>query len=198
MKNNKKVLQLFSIVALFLAVVGISIGFAALSTAMQITGTVHVTPATWKIEFNSATFSDMGTFATDGDATPTVTATTVSGYDIVLTRPGDSGKWTVEVENKGDINAKVSAVNIATPSIVGTAGASKDADEALVTSNVTYDIKWSTGSAVALGDTLAAGEKKYIEIIATYNSEATGMPEKPVTISGKNFNVTFEQDNTKA
>ncbi len=192
MKNGKKMVQLFSIVALFLAVIGISIGFAALSTAMEISGTVRVIPANWSVKFNSAVFSNNDTHATDNDVTPTLTSTNISGYEIVLTRPGDKGTYTVEVENDGNIDAKVSAVTIGTPVYTGT-GANAAADQTLVQNNVTYTIKWQGGTNIALGDTLDAGDTAYIEITAEYNASATAMPENPVTITGQKLNVTFEQ-----
>ena len=192
MKNGKKMVQLFSIVALFLAVIGISIGFAALSTAMEISGTVRVIPANWSVKFNSAEFSDNDTYATNNNVTPTLTTTTISGYEIVLTRPGDKGTYTVEVENDGDIDAKVSAVTIGTPVYTGT-GANAAADETLVQNNVTYTITWQGGGTIGVGDPLDHGDKAYIVITAEYNANATSMPTNPVTITGQTLNVTFEQ-----
>ena len=85
MKANKKVLQIVSMVVLFLAVVGISIGFAMMSTQLSITGTVKVVPATWDIKFlQNYSFSDNDTDAEETD-TPTITDTTITGYEVTLT-----------------------------------------------------------------------------------------------------------------
>ena len=195
MKDNKKMLQLFSIVALFLAVVGVSIGFAALSTSLQISGTAKVVPATWKVEFLTPTFSNNSTDAAEAaGVTPTVNATTFSGYQIVLTKPGDKGTYTVPVKNNGSIPAKVKTVTLGSSLTYTGTGDTKTADEAAVTGKIIYDVKWSTGDPItAETDTLAVGETKNIIIEVTYDSSATTLPTNPVTIGGRDLTIVFEQ-----
>ena len=194
MKDNKKMLQLFSIVALFLAVVGVSIGFAALSTSLQISGTAKVVPATWKVEFLTPTFSNNSTDAKEADGvTPTVNATTFSGYQIVLTKPGDKGTYTVPVKNNGSIPAKITSVSLGSTLTYTGTGDTKTADEAAVTGKIIYDVTWDDGTAIATNDTLAVGETKNIIVEVTYDSTATTLPTNPVVIGGRDLTVVFEQ-----
>jgi len=190
MKDSKKVFQTLSVVALLLAVVGISVGFAALSTTLEITGTAKVVPANWDIKFDSNyTFSDNDTDASEG-TTPTISNTEFKNYQIVLTKPGDKGTYTLTVKNDGDIDAKVGTVNLgSTLSFSGTSSA----DETLVQSNVTYTLTWSDGSAIAVGDVLNHGNTKDIVVEVTYSAEATELPENPVTVSGRDLVLTFVQ-----
>ena len=51
MKDNKKVLYGLVALALVLSVVGISIGFAAMSTDLTINGSAEVVPSSWDIKF---------------------------------------------------------------------------------------------------------------------------------------------------
>ena len=190
MKDNKKMFQIFSVVALLLAVVGISIGFAALSTRLEITGNAKVVPANWNVHFDSNyTFSANSTAASEG-TTPTINNTEFKNYQIVLTKPGDKGTYTLTVKNDGDIDAKVGTVSLG--STLTFAGSSA-ADEALVQSNVTYTLTWSDGTAIAVGDELAHGTSKDIVVEVEYSAEATALPESAVTVSGRDLVLTFVQ-----
>ena len=189
MKNNKKVLQLVAIVALFLAVVGISVGFAAMSTSLEIVGSAKVVPANWNIEFISNTFSNNGTAAYAG-TTPTMTSTTFSGYEIVVTKPGDKGTYTVKVKNSGSIAAKVSTVTLGDTLTV--TGSTTD-DEDLVRANLTYTITWSNGDAIAVGDELAPGAERDIVITVEYSAAATALPSAQTTVTGRDLTVLFVQ-----
>ena len=188
MKDNKKFLQIFSIVALMLAVIGISVGFAAMSTQLQITGTAKVVPAKWEVKFTGQTFSNNSTSASEGK-TPSLTDTLFSNYEIVLTKPGDKGTYTVNVKNNGDIDAKISTVSLGTASYSG----ANAADEALVESNVTYNVTWSNGDPISVNDELAHGADRDIIVEVEYDSEATALPSAPVTISGRDLTVLFVQ-----
>lgn len=191
MKTNKKVLQIVSIIALFLAVVGISVGFALMSTSLEIIGTAKVTPAEWKILFTNATYSDNNTDAYEGK-TPSLQDTSFSNYEVVLTKPGDHGTYTITVENQGDIDAKISEV------VLGetlTYSAQSQADEDIVRANVSYSITWSDGTAIQTGDTLAAGASKNIIVDVLYDSDADEIPQNEVGISGRTLTILYVQDN---
>ena len=210
MKTNQKEFQMVTIVALFIAVVFISVGFALMSTALNVQGTVKVVPANWDVKFVPSTyaFSNNSTAAEDTvnpTSTPTAATfndTTFSGYEITLTKPGDKGTITFDVENDGDLDAQVSSVTTGTPVYTGEATdpTQKAADEALVEANVTYTITWSDGTAMANGNTLAkktgsTATTRTIKIEAEYDPDATAMPSAPVVISGKNLAITFTQAN---
>ena len=214
MKTNQQVFQMVTVVALFIAVVFISVGFALMSTALNVQGTVKVVPATWDVHFvpSSYEFSANSTDADDTvnpSSTPTAATfndTTFSGYEITLTKPGDKGTITFDVENLGDIDAKVSSVNIGPSAFAGEATDpdKKAADEVLVRDNVTYTITWADGTDITTNDVLtkvtapgvaSATGKKTIKIEALYNPNATTMPSAPVVISGKDLSITFTQAN---
>lgn len=191
MKANKKVLQIVSMVVLFLAVVGISIGFAMMSTQLSITGTVKVVPATWDIKFlQDYSFSDNDTDA-DETGTPTITDTTITGYEVTLTKPGDKGTYLFTVKNNGTINAKVSTVTLgSTLTVVG----SSQSDEDIVRANLIYNVTWSDGSTIAAGDELAAGAQRDVRIDVEYSSAATQLPQDEVTVTGRDLTILFVQD----
>lgn len=191
MKDNKKMLQILSLALLFVAVVCISVGFAALSTSLTVTGAAKVIPATWKIKFTANSFNNYSTSATSGSTTPTMTDTTFSGYEIVLSKPGDKGSYTVTVENQGSIDAALTTVNLGDTL---TYAGSSAADEQIVRDNVTYTLTWADGTAIAVGDTLAHGTSKDLIITAEYSSTATQIPEDSVTITGRDLTMIYSQN----
>ena len=191
MKANKKVLQIVSMVVLFLAVVGISIGFAMMSTQLSITGTVKVVPATWDIKFlQDYSFSDNDTDA-DETGTPAITDTTITGYEVTLTKPGDKGTYLFTVKNNGTINAKVSTVTLGSTLTVD---GSSQSDEDIVRANLIYNVTWSNGDPIQTDDALAAGAQRDVKIEVEYSSSATQLPQDEVTVTGRDLTILFVQD----
>ena len=188
MKTNKKVLQIVSVIALFLAVVGISVGFAMMSTTLEIAGTAKVIPATWDIKFTNYSFSDNDTDASQG-TTPTMTDTTFTGYQVVLTKPADKGTYLVTVTNNGSIDAKVSTVTLGNNLTMTGA----DADKTILNGKINYNVTWEDGSAIAADDELLHGQSKNIKIEVEYSSLADELPSGEVTIGGRDLTVVFVQ-----
>ncbi|MBE6161368.1 MAG: hypothetical protein E7158_04030 [Firmicutes bacterium] len=204
MKESKKFLQVFSVLALVVAVLGISVGFAAMSTQLNVTGQVKVDPAKWDIKFTKYEFDDYGTDATattkaaegTNPAKPIMNDTTFSDYEIVLTKPGDKGSYTVTVTNDGTLDAQLSSVSLGnslTYTGEATDPAVKASDEAIVENNVTYTITWADGSEIASGSELAHGQSKDLIITAEYPSATTELPTAPVVITGRNLTLTYTQ-----
>ena len=203
MKSNVKLLKVISIVSLVVAILGISVAFAAMSQVLNISGQVKVLSGEWNLTFTNAVFSDNGTNATEtvdtsdpSNPKPNLTGTTFSNYEIVLTQPGDKGTYTITVGNLGSIDAEVAGIiwNTGTLNYVGTATdpVKKAADEALVAANLTYRVTWLDGTPISLGDEIDAGNSKKIIVTAEYSSLATEMPSAPVIITGKDLTLTFE------
>ena len=136
-QKNKK----FIVIAIALLLV-ISIGYAALSTQLQINGTANVAATTWNVYFTNIV-------TTTGSVTPTTapttsgTSTTTLTYAVVLEEPGDFYEFTVDVKNGGTINAKIADNGISNTTLT-------QAEDALVNYTVTY----SNGTAIAAGDKL--------------------------------------------
>ena len=205
MKENKKFLQTFAVLALIVAVLGISVGFAAMSQTLNVTGQAKVQPANWDVEFTNAVFSDNGTNATaTTDSTsnpqkPTLNATTFSNYEIVLKQPGDKGTYTLTVSNLGDIDAELTSVTLGNNlTIEGSAqdAAVKAKDEQIVQNNIVYTVKWANGDEIVTGSDLLAGSTgntRDLVITVEYNENATELPSAPVTITGKDLTLVYTQ-----
>ena len=193
MKDNKKVLYGLVALALVLSVVGISIGFAAMSTDLTINGSAEVVPASWDIKFK-----DLSSPTITGDAevttAPTITSDThIGNYAVKLTKPGDSVTYTFKVANDGTIDAKLTDFIKATPTFTGT-GATASADATIVQNNFEYTVTYSDDTAITKNtDELDAESYKTVKLVVGYKADATELPTNTVTISGLDVTFTYGQ-----
>ena len=193
MKDNKKVLYGLVALALVLSVVGISIGFAAMSTDLTINGSAEVVPASWDIKFK-----DLSSPTITGDAVvttaPTITSDThIGNYAVKLTKPGDSVTYTFKVANDGTIDAKLTDFIKATPTFTGT-GATASADATIVQNNFVYTVTYSDDTAITKNtDELDAESYKTVKLVVGYKADATELPTNTVTISGLDVTFTYGQ-----
>lgn len=140
--NDKK--KNILIVALFIAIVAMSVGYAALAQVLNINGTANI-DATWKVEITDIKVkSQVG--ATDR-INPTYTSKSAT-FDVNLAYPGASSIYEVTVKNNGTINAKLSeitgveAANLADPTVVQYTVVKNDTDDLLnVGETATFDVK---------------------------------------------------------
>lgn len=193
MKDNKKVLYGLVALALVLSVVGISIGFAAMSTDLTINGSAEVVPASWDIKFKDLSSP---TIAGDAEVTtaPTITSDThIGNYAVKLTKPGDSVTYTFKVANDGTIDAKLTDFIKATPTFTGT-GATASADATIVQNNFVYTVTYSDDTAITKDtDELDAESYKTVKLVVGYKADATELPTNTVTISGLDVTFTYGQ-----
>lgn len=191
MENRDNGGKIIAVIALVLAVVGLSIGFAALQTKLEINGTAEVTGGkTWDIKFvDSSLKVDKVGSAQSTD--PTVSATTIKDYKVTLAKPGDKVSYYFQVTNAGDFDAKIGSV------VPGAPVCSTEAFCANVKYSFTYtDSNTGTAGAVpSADDTLAAGETKWMLITVEYVSTADSstLPTETVTITGLNASINYVQ-----
>lgn len=190
-KNGKTL----AIIALFVAIVGLSVGFAALSTTLTINGTGTVKTSKWDIHFANLGATPGLTGSAEEVTAPTLTDTTVQTFDVSFTAPADSVTYTFDVVNDGSYDAKISSVTIPTPQCTGT-GTTADTDASNVCNNLTYTLTYSTtGETVKDNDSLNSGQTKSVRLKLTYNASTTAdeLPKNDVTISNLNIPITYVQ-----
>lgn len=159
-----------AVVAILIAIVGISVAFAALSQVLTVNGTTKVKGGSWSVSFaNLQTPTSVGIASIDTAATLTNNSTTMN-FAVSLTQPGDSVTYLFDVTNTGTIDSKVSAVSL---SGVTEAQAA----------NVTYTLTYADGTAITVGDTLNAGTTKNLKLVVTFNSTATSVPNTDITLN---------------
>jgi len=155
---KKKKNSSFVVIALLL-IVTISIGYAALSTTLNINGTSTIKTQTWDVHFaNVKVTTNTGATVTKA---PTITEgkTTEVTYNVALNKPGSVYEFTVDVVNGGSIAAKTSAA----PTLGGNTQ----------TGIFNYTVTWSDGSAITANTTLAAGATKTAKVRVEYKKDIT-------------------------
>ena len=116
MKSRRKKDRLF---LLFIILLLVSIGYAALSTTLKINGTANIAKNTWSIYWDEDTISK--TSGSKGDTTPTVTngddgsVNTKLNWSVNFELPGEFYEFTIDAVNDGTIDAMVSDIESTLP-----------------------------------------------------------------------------------
>lgn len=155
-----------AIAAICVAVVALSIGYAALSQNLDINGTATVKGNNWDIHFENLikpTVENGGLVGTATEQTSSITTTTLM-FAASLTLPGDSITYDWDVKNAGTLDAKLSE----TPVLTGL--------DAATAANVTYTFTYLDGTAVLANDVITAGKTEHLRVTVTFNQSATTLP----------------------
>ena len=108
-KNSFVKKRHMSLLVLLLLVIGIGAGYAALQTTLKINGTTTIGAVTWDVHFENAKKTSNSTV----DGTITIAdgedgkKSTKATYATSLAAPGDKFEFTIDVVNKGSIDAKL-------------------------------------------------------------------------------------------
>ena len=155
--NNKR--TNFSIAIIVLLIIGISIGYAALSASLNIIGGSKIKKSSWDIHFKNLHVKEGSVEATS----PAVIKPNKMdiNYDITLAKPGDFYEFTVNVVNDGTIDAKLSA----DPTLSGLTPEQK------VYAN--YTVTYNDGTKVSKGDKLKADTSKTLKVRVEYKKDIT-------------------------
>ena len=111
MKDRK--IKIISLAAVIVAVLGLTIAFAAMSKVLNISSTGSMDTAIWDIHFKNVQFQSKSANASiSGTPTPTNNdkGTTIEGLNVTLKQPGDYVTYTADIENEGDIDAEIQLV----------------------------------------------------------------------------------------
>ena len=109
MKKRNKFGKTFLLIILLL---GVSIGFAALTTTLKINGTATINKNTWDVHW-----ANVGNIQKSSAVTETVVATvdqndtTKVNFTVALNEPGDFYEFQVDAVNAGTLNAMVNLVS---------------------------------------------------------------------------------------
>ena len=176
------------IVALLIVFMGLTIAFAALSATLNINGTAYLDAAKWGIRFeNLSSPTKIGSATTTGTAKIEETkAAEITDINVSLSIPGDKIVYTVDLVNKGTINAKIDNI-----------------EKTVLTSEqqryLTFKVTDKDGYEIKQGDILEKGETKKITITIEFIKDLTkeDLPKQTSTIS-LSYKLNFVQTDDKA
>ena len=150
------------IAALLFALVAMSIGYAAFSDNLNINGSASVS-GNWDVEITGITSSFTGTAI---DKTPPSFTATTATFNALLNIPGETATYTITVQNKGTIDAKLSSITL-TP---------QEGSDAII---------YTVISKPNEEEVLHEGETANVVIEARYDENVTKVPEvKTKTFTG--------------
>ncbi len=170
-KKNK--LMLF----LALLLLGITVGYALLSTNLNINGTSTINKPTWDIHFENIVTKS-------GSVTPATAANITNGgktvsYSVTLSIPGDYYEFDVDVKNAGTIDGMIK-------SITSTANGQPVSN---LPSYIEYYVTYSDGVEIQNNHLLAAGTKETYTVHIGFKKD---IELEDLPGSNQTYNLSFE------
>ena len=155
----------------FFVFASVTVGYAALSTTLSITGKGTLSKNSWDIHFENLVIVDNGASVVTTAPTIDSTKTKVS-FNITLSKPGDSYEFTVDAVNKGTIDAMLS----------GFSATSLTADQQKY---LTYTVTYGDGATISTKDYLKKGTSETIRVRVKFRDDlsATDLPSSAETLN---------------
>ena len=153
--------------SLLAVLVVMTVGYAAFSTQLKITGNASIT-SNWDVQITGIS-NGTPTGSAENAINPTYDILTAN-MEVNLYSPGDSMTYEITIQNKGTIDATLSKIT--------------------KTDTNNPAILFET-SGVEEGDNLLAGETTKMTVKITYNPATTGQPDN--LTSELNVTLTYEQ-----
>ena len=169
----------------------LTIGYAYLTSQLNITGSSIMNSPTWNIHFENIDISENSVPIDTEHEEKAATiddATTVS-YSVSLPKPGDYYEFTVDVKNDGSIDGMIESVT------------SKLNDNVIseLPDYLNYKVVYEDGVPIEPNHKLLAGEKETYRVKIEYKKDITeeDIPETDQTLNVE-FTVVYVQKDTNA
>lgn len=189
--------KVIAIVALLIAVVGLTVGYAAYSSTLTINGTANVDPASWKVNFGYKTGNSL-TGTIKGHATettaPTLADTTISGFDVTLKAPGDSVTYNFLIKNSGTLNARLANFTMGTLTCAPNASGSISQEDATeLCGELKYTLTYADDSTITTGTPLNSNDSKELKLKLEWPSASTLSVSDDVKVTIGETTFVYEQ-----
>ena len=170
--EKERRIKVLSLVALIVAVLGLTIAFAALSQTLTINGRASIRSSQWDVHFENLSNANI-----TGDATevskPQITdgGITINNMNVSLVKPKDKVEYTVEIVNDGSITAKVEKIQMTEL----TEEQSKYLE---------FYANYSDGRSVSESDILEPSQREVVKIVIGFKEDLTAedLPKETTTI----------------
>ena len=163
--TEKKTRRVLIILLLIILLMGVTVGYAILSTNLNINGTSRIKNSTWDVHFQNIAVTNGSVQALEA---PTIDASKLNvNYTVDLNVPGDYYDFTIDVKNSGSVDAKLSALPILN-------GVSSEQE---VYTN--YHFTHADGSPIQVGETIETGQSQKFRVHIEYdrNIVASQLPK---------------------
>ena len=188
MKEHKNIYIL--LIALCIGVVGLSIGYAALSTQLTITtNKFTISAQSWKVAFNNGTVNAITSSTSNTGfscGVATVDDSSVSIAESVLSKPGDKCTYALTIKNTGSIDARLSNIVSKNPSGVSCTGTGSSFTCGNITYKVGQNLLATNGIIKATTGTLP------VYLVAEYTGNSVSADA--ANQAGAGFTFTYSQN----
>lgn len=153
--KDRRILSL-GLCLILICVFTLTIAYAALNAVLTIQGSAEVSAANWDIHFDNI-FVDSGSVV--ATKAPVKIDSSTIDFSVVLSKPGDYYKFTVDVVNEGTVDAMIDSI-IKLPELT--------TEEAKI---IKYEITYSDGLPISEKHLLAAGSSEKISVELKYRTD---------------------------
>ena len=190
--------KVIAIVALLIAVVGLTVGYAAYSSTLTIDGTANVDPAKWSVKFakkaDAADFKGLASGHAVENKAPILALTTISGFDVTLKAPGDAIEYSFLVKNDGTLNANLATFTMGNLTCAPNTGSSISQEDATkLCGELKYTLTYADGSNITTGTVLNAADSKEMKLKLEWPSTSTLSVTDDVKVTIGTTTFVYEQ-----
>lgn len=209
MKENKRI-KIYALIALTLSVLTMSIAYAVLSTSLDISGSATIQESSWGFELGEGISITGSDYETTGSAVynkPVFDGVTAT-YNFSLTKPGDSVTYFFRIYNIGSLPGEIASITTSEPICTSSSNNTQDAD--LVCNNLIYEITYSDGTPIQVGDVLSKaienstppytctkgtskGNIRSIKVKITFDDKVTEVPSSTITVNNLKTVIDIKQ-----
>ena len=171
---------------LIIMILVVSIGYAILSSNLNIVGSSQISAPTWDIHWENVQVKTGSVSA----QTPTIdTNKTTVNYSVTLTIPGDYYEFTVDAVNAGTIDGMVSVVS----------NKLNNVEISTLPNYLEYKVTYEDGVDIAPNHLLESGKTETYKVRVGYKKDisATDLPSTEQTLN-LTFSVTYQQADDNA
>ena len=168
-KFNKKRNIYITIAIVTILLIGL--GYAFLTSNLNIIGNTNINKNTWGVEFENVQVTSGSVEAT----TPQISNKTTVNYTVTLDKPGDYYEFTVDASNKGSIDAMIDSVS--------NTGLTTEQKKYL-----TYNATYTSGKEISKKQELKAGSKEKIQVRVEFKKDITA---EDLPSENQQLNLTF-------
>ena len=189
MKDEKKMSSKdFLLIILITCLTSLSIAYATISTTLVITNNLSIRANKWDIHFENLEQDKItggNTASIINNAVIEKDTTKISGLEVSFKKPGDFISYTFDIKNAGEINARLTTLDIGVPTCTPSNS---------ICSDIEYTLKYADGSDIRVSDMINRGQSKKVRLTIAYKLTSTQSLDADVDVNGLDATFVYTQE----
>ena len=169
MKNKKQRRIMF----LLILILGITVGFALLSTTLFINGTANIKSNDWDIHWKSGSVEVSNGSVSSSDPIISGTNNNTVTFNTTLELPGEYFEFTIDAENSGSVDGMLDGIETTI-----TDGNGEDVE---LEDYINYNVSYADGTPIARYQKLGSGKTEKYRVRIEYDEDAEELPNSDLT-----------------